>query len=85
MKHSVVFAVAFALVFYANGAGAIEGFVNYSSWHLIGASEFVTFHKFITPRVLAFLVAPTALATGVLDPHALVPAPARYPHGRCGW
>jgi hypothetical protein len=62
MKESVVFATAFALVFYANGAGAIEGFVNYSSWHLIGAAEFVTFHKFLTPRVLAFLVAPTALA-----------------------
>jgi hypothetical protein len=63
MKESLVFTVAFALVFYANGAGAIEGFVNYSSWHLIGASEFVTYHKFITPRVLAFLVAPSALAT----------------------
>ena len=63
MKESVVFTVAFALVFYSNGAGAIEGFVNYSSWHLIGAAEFVTFHKFLTPRVLAFLVAPTALAT----------------------
>jgi hypothetical protein len=63
MKESLVFTVAFALVFYANGAGAIEGFVNYSSWHLIGAADFVTFHKFLTPRVLAFLVAPTGLAT----------------------
>ena len=26
MKESVAFAVAFALVFHANGAGAIEGF-----------------------------------------------------------
>lgn len=63
MKESVVFALAFALVFYTNGAGSIEGFVNYSSWHLIGAAEFVTFHKFMTPRVVAFLVVPTALAT----------------------
>ena len=63
MKESVVFTVAFALVFYTNGAGSIEGFVNYSSWHLIGAAEFVTFHKFMTPRVVAFLVVPTALAT----------------------
>jgi hypothetical protein len=63
MKESLVFTVAFALVFYANGAGAIEGFVNYSSWHLIAAADFVTFHKFLTPRVLAFLVAPTGLAT----------------------
>jgi hypothetical protein len=63
MKESIVFTIAFALVFYANGAGSIEGFVNYSSWHLIGTAEFVTYHKFITPRVLAFLVVPTALAT----------------------
>jgi hypothetical protein len=63
MKDSVVFTIAFALVFYGTGAAFIEGFVNYTSWHLIGAAEFVTFHKFITPRVLAFLVAPWALAT----------------------
>jgi len=62
MKESVVFTVAFALVFYGTGAAFIEGFVNYSSWHLIGAAEFVTFHKFITPRVLAFLIVPWALA-----------------------
>jgi hypothetical protein len=63
MKGSVVFAAAFALVFYSTGAAFIEGFVNYSSWHLIGAAEFATFHRFLTPRVLAFLVVPTAVAT----------------------
>jgi hypothetical protein len=63
MKGSLVFTIAFALVFYTNGAGCIEGFVNYSSWHLIGPAEFVSFHKFMTPRVVAFLVVPTALAT----------------------
>src|ERR1700752_3236310 len=63
MKGSIVFVIAFALVFYSTGAAFIEGFVNYSSWHLIGPAEFGTFHKFMTPRVLAFVVAPTAVAT----------------------
>ena len=57
-----VFVIAFALVFYANGAGFIESFVNYPSWPLIGQAEFVTYHRFISPKVLAFLVAPVLLA-----------------------
>jgi hypothetical protein len=63
MKGSIVFVIAFALVFYTTGAAFIEGFVNYSSWHLIGPAEFQAFHTFITPRVLAFLVVPAALGT----------------------
>jgi hypothetical protein len=63
MKGSIVFMIAFALVFYSTGAAFIEGFVNYSSWHLIGAAEFPAFHKFITPRILAFLVAPAIVGT----------------------
>lgn len=58
-----IFLIAFALVFYTNGAGFIEGFVNYSSWHLIGEDEFIAYHQFISPRVLAFLVAPGLLST----------------------
>ena len=58
-----IFLAAFILVFYGTGAAFIEGFVNYSSWHIIGASEFVAYHQFITPRVLAFLVAPLLLGT----------------------
>jgi hypothetical protein len=58
-----IFLIAFALVFYTNGAGFIEGFVNYSSWHLIGEDEFIAYHRFISPRVLAFLVAPALLST----------------------
>lgn len=57
------FVLAFALVFYANGAAFVESFVNYPSWHLIGADEFKTYHQFITPRVIAFLVAPAILGT----------------------
>ena len=58
-----VFLSAFALVFYGTGAAFIESFVNYSSWHLIGADEFVAYHQFISPRVLTFLVAPLLVGT----------------------
>ncbi len=63
MKTPWVFITAFALVFYTTGAGFIESFVNYSSWHLIGRSEFTAYHRFITPRVLMFLVVPAVLGT----------------------
>jgi hypothetical protein len=58
-----IFVIAFALVFYGNGAAFVESFVNYSSWHLIGSDEFVAYHRFIGPRVLTFLVAPALLGT----------------------
>jgi hypothetical protein len=58
-----IFLIAFAFVFYGTGAAFIEGFVNYSSWHLIGADEFIAYHQFIAPRVLTFLVAPLLLGT----------------------
>ena len=56
-----IFVIAFALVFYGNGAAFIESFVNYPSWRLIGSEEFVAYHRFISPRVLTFLVAPALL------------------------
>ena len=58
-----IFLIAFALVFYSNGAAFVEGFVNYPSWPLIGADEFIAYHQFIGPRVIAFLVAPGLLGT----------------------
>src|SRR6185295_17521225 len=58
-----IFVIAFALVFYGNGAAFVESFVNYPSWPLIGSGEFVAYHRFIGPRVLAFLVAPALLGT----------------------
>jgi hypothetical protein len=58
-----VFVIAFSLTLYGNGAGFMESFVNYPSWHLIGESEFTAFHQFITPKVVAFLVAPRLLGT----------------------
>lgn len=58
-----IFVLAFALVFYGNGAAFVESFVNYPSWHLIGTGEFIAYHGFIGPRVIAFLVAPALLGT----------------------
>ena len=63
MWQRCVFLIAFALVFYGNGAAFVESFVNYSSWHLIGAEEFISYHRFIGPRVIAFMVAPALLGT----------------------
>ncbi len=63
MKERWIFLIAFTLVFYGTGAAFIEGFVNYSSWHLIGRAEFTAFHRFISPLVLTFLVVPLLLGT----------------------
>lgn len=63
MRPRWIFLIAFALVFYGTGAAFIESFVNYPSWHLVGAGEFIAFHRFISPRVLTFLVAPLLLGT----------------------
>ncbi len=63
MRPRWVFLMAFALVFYGTGAAIIESFVNYASWHLIGADEFTVYHRFISPRVLGLLVAPLLLGT----------------------
>ncbi len=58
-----IFALAFALVCYGNGAACLESFVNYPSWRFIGASEFIAYHRFIGPRVIGWLVAPALLGT----------------------
>jgi hypothetical protein len=63
MRDRWIFVIAFALVCYGNGAAFVESFVNYPSWPLIGAAEFTAYHRFISPRVLMFLVAPALLGT----------------------
>jgi hypothetical protein len=40
-----LFMFDFALAFYVLGATFIEGFVNYRTWHWIGAAEFRAFHQ----------------------------------------
>ena len=57
-----LFMLTFALVFYVLGASFLEGFVNYRTWHLIGAAEFRAYHQALTPLVVAVLVAPGFLA-----------------------
>lgn len=59
---SVIFVLAFALTFYVLGATFVEGFVNYRTWHLIGADEFKPYHRAIRPGVMAFVVFPFVLA-----------------------
>ena len=56
-----LFMFDFALVFYVLGATFIEGFVNYRTWHLIGAAEFRAYHQAVGPRIQALLVAPHSL------------------------
>jgi hypothetical protein len=63
MKTPWLFIIAFALVFYANGAAFIESFVNYPSWRFIGPKEFSGYHQFIGPRVVIYLVVPALLAS----------------------
>lgn len=63
MTRRWIFLIAFALVFYGTGAAFMEGFVNYPSWPLIGTSEFVVYHRFVSPRILGYLVAPLLLGT----------------------
>ena len=58
-----IFVLAFAFVLYGNGAAFVESFVNYPSWRLIGPDSFLDYHKFISPRVITFLVVPAALGT----------------------
>jgi len=78
MKTPWPYILAFALIFYANGAAFIESFVNYPSWRLIGANEFVSYHQFISPRIIAFLVIP-ALSATVLTGVMLKYRPAAIP------
>ena len=73
-----IFVIAFAFVFYGNGAAFVESFVNYPSWPLIGKNEFLVYHHFISPRVLTFLVAP-ALLGGVFTVLMLWARPAVIP------
>jgi hypothetical protein len=63
MKTPWLFVFTFALFFYFTGAAFIESFVNYPSWRLIGAGEFIAYHRSLNVGIVAFLVAPGLLAT----------------------
>ena len=58
-----LFLVTFAFIFYGMGAAFMESFVNYPSWKLIGPGEFLTYHHFVGPRIIGYLVAPLVFGT----------------------
>jgi len=58
-----LFLITFALIFYGMGASFVESFVNYPTWRLIGANEFLAYHHAISPLVIAYMVIPMLLAT----------------------
>lgn len=52
------FLCLFALVFYVVGAGFVQSFVNYPTWHLVGADEFKAYHNGMSPLIIKFMVLP---------------------------
>ena len=58
-----LFLITFALILYGMGASFVESFVNYPTWRLIGANEFLAYHHAISPLVIAYMVIPMLLAT----------------------
>ena len=58
-----LFLITFALIFYGMGASFVESFVNYPTWRLIGAGEFLAYHHAISPLVIGYMVIPMVVAT----------------------
>jgi hypothetical protein len=55
--------VTFALVFYGMGAAAVESFVNYPTWPLIGPNEFRAYHRALGPLIVGYMVIPMLVTT----------------------
>jgi len=58
-----LFLITFSLIFYGVGASFVESFVNYPTWRLIGAGEFLKYHQAIGPLVIGFMVIPMMIGT----------------------
>ena len=58
-----LFLITFSLIFYGVGASFVESFVNYPTWRLIGAGEFLKYHQAIGPLVIGFMVIPMIIGT----------------------
>jgi hypothetical protein len=58
-----LFLITFALTFYGMGAAAVESFVNYPTWPLIGANEFRAYHRALGPLIIGHMVIPMLVAT----------------------
>lgn len=57
-----LFLITFTLVFYGMGASFVESFVNYPTWHHIGAAEFQAYRQALSPLIIGFMVIPVFLA-----------------------
>jgi len=57
-----IFVTTFALMFYILGATFMEGFVNYRTWRLIGATEFNAYHRSVGRKVVPFVALPVAFS-----------------------
>jgi hypothetical protein len=57
------FFAAFTLTFYGVGASFVESFVNYPTWRLIGANEFLAFHRALGPLIVGYMVIPMVIGT----------------------
>lgn len=58
-----LFLITFALVFYGMGAAAVESFVNYATWPLIGPNEFRAYHRALSPLIVGHMVVPMLITT----------------------
>ncbi|MEP7075833.1 MAG: hypothetical protein ABI878_08480 [Acidobacteriota bacterium] len=58
-----IFLVTFALVFYGMGSSFVESFVNYPTWRLIGANEFLAYHHALSPLIIGYMVIPMLITT----------------------
>jgi hypothetical protein len=57
--------ITFALMMYGVGASFVESFVNYPTWRLIGAGEFLSYHHTLGPLVIGFMVVPMLIGTAL--------------------
>ena len=60
---SWLFLITFALVFYGTGASFVESFVNYPTWRLIGANEFLEYHQALSQLIIGYMVMPKLITT----------------------
>ena len=58
-----LFLITFSLIFYGVGASFVESFVNYPTWRLIGAGEFLAYRQALSPLIIGYMVIPMIVGT----------------------
>ena len=58
-----IFLICFTLIFYGMGASFVESFVNYPTWRLIGANEFLAYRHALSPLIVGYMVIPMLVGT----------------------